>query len=443
MATGFGTGQRGSDMFESVSIGRFAGLDLTTVGRIHIVKDTSDSDWAEFTASFPKQHQRFRRYSTVAAALTATRTGTNDYVIVCPKYDGSTWEQTATLTMSKNMVHLIGLNGSRGQQAEIDFVGDFGLAITGTGMEVGNLKITGSGGSNTYAISMTAPAVDTWIHDCEIYADPANASAVYDITTAAVGRTTIQRCIIGHGGSISGWSHGAETCVDNASGGGVLQIEDCTFLHEAAAAGDQFIFLHSAGSAPVIVRNCTFHNFSTTVMSQAISGGRTNGCMVHDSSMFGAVSWGTAANVFVSPSEEGGIHRLESLDAVVGTTEAIFTVSGGLIEIVALWGEVETVIGATPGNLKIVAGATDICAATAIENDADGDYLWVTGDFSDVMTAIAAGEAIEGGGAAAETPIVVDSCSITANYSADPGSGKIRFHMLYRKLGGQATVVAA
>lgn len=77
--------------------------------------------------------------------------------------------------------------------------------------------------------------------------------------------------------------------------------------------------------------------------------------------------------------------------SIDGTSTSAFTVSSGMVLVTSIVGIVTTIIGgATNLNLTHTptgGGAGDICAATAIDNDAVGTIYTVTGVATDLVSA--------------------------------------------------------
>ena len=126
------------------------------------------------------------------------------------------------------------------------------------------------------------------------------------------------------------------------------------------------------------------------------------------------------------------------------TRQTIFTVVGGLIRIVALYGVVTTVIANTATNLLFSSTATGLSAVnlsatgTNIAAAAVGTVLSITGTLANAtvlsanQTHVAQATAVEVGPGVVE--VVTD---------ASPATGAIQYYMAYRAMGPGAYAVAA
>jgi len=120
------------------------------------------------------------------------------------------------------------------------------------------------------------------------------------------------------------------------------------------------------------------------------------------------------------------------------TTNTLFTVTGGLVRVTALVGQVTTVIGATATTLALgcgtpgVGGTLDtdgIGTATAITSQEVGTLitpLAASGLGGGLAVGSLAGSAVFESG-----PFVVNSATITATTSANAGGGVINWYLSY------------
>jgi len=132
------------------------------------------------------------------------------------------------------------------------------------------------------------------------------------------------------------------------------------------------------------------------------------------------------------------------------TTSTLFTVTGGLVAITSLVGQVTTAIGGTATNLSLGSGTpgvggtldTDgIGTATAITSAEVGTLLTVEAS-SGIAGALVVGS-LAGSGAFNARPFVVNSATITATTSANAGGGVINWYLSYVPLDSGAFVLAA
>ena len=143
-----------------------------------------------------------------------------------------------------------------------------------------------------------------------------------------------------------------------------------------------------------------------------------------------------------------------ALALVQNTLSPLYTVTGGLVLVRAVIGEVTTVIGANAITVKFQytksgGSAVDLCAATTITDDAVGTLYGITGVAADVASAQKVG--------GTEVPnvtwlnlfpssqgIVVPAGSLGILPSnADPDGGALKYRLWYVPLDDGAAVEAA
>lgn len=102
----------------------------------------------------------WRVHTTIQSALDATVTNRNDYVVVLP--DGSDYDLTATLTLTKNRVHLVapsgfGTHGFPTNSVRIDqtTAATAIFTVTGDCVEIGGFFLKGSLSGNMLVLSDT------------------------------------------------------------------------------------------------------------------------------------------------------------------------------------------------------------------------------------------------------------------------------------------------
>lgn len=148
---------------------------------------------------------------------------------------------------------------------------------------------------------------------------------------------------------------------------------------------------------------------------------------------------------YVSAANALGTRVEKSITAANGEVD-IFTVSGGIVLITAIVGEVTTAIGGTASNLKLTFDPTattgttvDICAAVAVTSDPVGTLYSPRLNLNN-------GNLIEGEtGAVVRTDghLYVQNGIITADFDADPVGGVIRWVCFFVPIDAGASVVAS
>lgn len=138
-----------------------------------------------------------------------------------------------------------------------------------------------------------------------------------------------------------------------------------------------------------------------------------------------------------------GIHRAKSAISIAGAnTKALFTVTGGRVAMMAIVGEVTTIISAGANATKLISTPTtgtavDLCAALDIVNDEVGCLYGITGLATDAMVGANAGAA-----PLPRNPVVVPIGTIGMNQAGNT-TGAIKWDLWYIPLDDDATVAAA
>lgn len=125
------------------------------------------------------------------------------------------------------------------------------------------------------------------------------------------------------------------------------------------------------------------------------------------------------------------------------TTTPYFTVSGGKVLILGIYGQVvTTAIEAGADSIKLISNPTvgadvDLCVALDIDADAVGTMYNITGTLTDAMVATTSG-AMKG----QALPIIVDAGTIDLNATASK-TGKTKWAIHYVAIDSGAAIVAA
>lgn len=157
-----------------------------------------------------------------------------------------------------------------------------------------------------------------------------------------------------------------------------------------------------------------------------------------------------------------GLYAVKSLTVVTNVLNPIFTVTGGLIQVEALVGEVTTAIPNTASlTIKLQAtpsggAAADLCAATGITNDAVGSLYSLSSAVATDLLSVQSVSAIGGTPVAASEvpsvtyapglfkPVILRAGSIgvlCSNHTVTPGV--IKWHIAYVPIEPNARVAAA
>lgn len=195
----------------------------------------------------------------------------------------------------------------------------------------------------------------------------------------------------------------------------------------------------------------------------------TNGSAVTDSavSVLGAIGANNSNNAFssasvVSDADGSVLERLEKLEANYlasgeksvqtttaalpqGTTLTLFTIAGGPIQIIEIFGVVTTNLPATANATKltcvnsVTTTATDLCSTLDITGKAAGTLFYITGTLANALNAAGAGVV------AGLTTIGprMPAGTIRVDCAGSMASGSVQWFLRYRPIGTGVTVTAA
>ena len=144
----------------------------------------------------------------------------------------------------------------------------------------------------------------------------------------------------------------------------------------------------------------------------------------------------------IAGSRSAGVAARATATLPQSTASAIFTVVGGLVEILYILGQVTTVIQTQANNTKLIANPTtgsdvDLCAVLDITADEVGTLYGITGIFGDAMVGANAGATVM-----PQRSIVVNSGTIDLSCSAS-STGSVKWRCEWRPIDDGAYVVAA
>lgn len=126
-----------------------------------------------------------------------------------------------------------------------------------------------------------------------------------------------------------------------------------------------------------------------------------------------------------------------------GVAEALFTITGGRIIVIALVGEVTVAVQNQLNNTRLVFDGTatgadqDLCAVLDIANHAVGELYTITGTVGDAMVS----DLLIGNGTLA-SPLTLSEGDIELNCAAS-NTGSVQWDLIFVALDSDALVVAA
>ena len=284
------------------------GLGIQTTGNVVFVEHPSDAD---FTTVREAVGGRSFLYDTIQKAIDSSkvRSGKNDFIIVCPRDNNSSWVASGTpagIVLNKHNVHLLGLGAGKSFGSASVIVEQPGTAGTSVG---GTLGDGGDGG----IVTINAGVSGLDLHDFKIEKTgiqwDAGTTGITGTPTGdiAVG-SAAKNITIRDGYILSGTglkasaSHGIDLQFNNTN----IRVFNVEFVANKDAAAGRFID-NSPGTAnnaiSLIVDRCKFYNTSGTAISSAVAGTMGVGlvAMIHESMAVGATQVGTAGSTFVAP----------------------------------------------------------------------------------------------------------------------------------------------
>lgn len=319
--SGQGKDARLQEQRELLTIGRIAGSQILSTGRIHYVKEADAVDRVDFQDLVDPT----RRSTDIQSAINKCRSGANDYVFLCPKSDGSAWTfaEGVSLAIDGRHIHLIGISANPLAKPEIAFspavtahaVQIGGSAASGDktiGIELANLLISASGVIAEHCIEIGVAAAagayveGTWLHDLLVknVATTAAKAEIEDFGQSL----TVQRSIIGS----STAAHPDDNYLQGTGAGatGPVTFEEVDFRHYAASTGDQHGTI-VAGCKGLTLRRCTFYNGNASNFAMGVAvaiadnaaGGL--GGFFEDCKAFGSDVLATAAKADFAPTGMG------------------------------------------------------------------------------------------------------------------------------------------
>ena len=125
-----------------------------------------------------------------------------------------------------------------------------------------------------------------------------------------------------------------------------------------------------------------------------------------------------------------------------GAASALFNIIGGQVQLLAIIGEITTVIETQANNAKLIANpttglSTDICADLNISADAVADLYSISGLFGDILIGIGAG-----GANFCQKPVILAIGTLDLDCSAS-NTGSVKWTVIYRPVDEGAHMTAA
>jgi len=292
-----------------------------TTGSVLFVKDPSDVDYEVIK----DQVGRDNLFDTIPAALAKTRSDMNDYVVVAPKKDGSPWDIGTALDIVNDRVHLVSLGYLQGLHGYQNTIRGFGSAaldtevvnVTGNGVEIAGFRFLGTHGTTddgTIQAVFKTTGSNTWLHDSVV--ETSAAAGASDGTVAHIGGSGFRADRVWFGNSVG---IGAVKVANNVAR---PSFNDCTFVIDAQAVGDQFLIAGTGASEYVLVENSKFINVELgTLVASVVTGSVTvdNPWLLANNTYVNVTQAGTDPTVWKAPATSGTAASVRDLGIAVGT----------------------------------------------------------------------------------------------------------------------------
>ena len=323
-------------------------------------------------------------------------------------------------------------------------------------------KLVAGGTTSLYCLSAAQTTAirglvfeDCWFNLNDVDGAGIMACQFNDATNAITG-LVMHRCRLVGGSATTNQAKYIEVGI-----GGIpdADISDCSFALESADGDCLGIDFLDPGASGKSYAHCIHDNrfigpsdggndavgvkFAAAMTDDEIVGLIANNTFVHCSHTpvtAGRMDDGIVNN---APKNEPTYTAVRATATLPQTTaHALFTITGGNVEILGLIGEVTTVIQALDNATKLTfnptgaGGSTDLCTALNITADAVGTFYSLTGDTTDPMH--------DG---------LWIAQSIKYPFSAGPGTidldcaasntGSVQWHVVYRRLEPAARIAAA
>ncbi len=295
---------------------------LLTTGSVLVVKDPSDVDYLVVKDAVGRDNF----FDDPQAALDKTRSDMNDYVLVAPKDANGIWDLGTALDIVNDRVHLISLGHTNALHGYSNTIRGFGSAaldsevvnVTGNGVEVAGFRFLGTHGTTAdgtidNVLNVTGSQFN--IHHSVVESNVAAGAS--DGTLVNVGANGFAA---NH--SWFGNTSGNQAAISVTGATTRHLFENCTFVMDAEAVGDEF-FLSAAGAGQYsIVRDSAFINLELgTLVASAITGSVAvdNPWLFMNNSYVNITDAGSDPTVFVSPSASGTIPKAYNPGHAIGT----------------------------------------------------------------------------------------------------------------------------
>lgn len=335
---------RNFNQYKIDPISEIRNAGIVTNGQVYWVSSVSDDQHTNRTDELGNQYVK----EGLQAAIDEVRTDNNDYVLVVPTDGGTVRSLGTAVDVNEDRVNIIGLGAKPSPHAYngLAFQGyvaatgiDTELVnITGAGVHMQGLKFLGTSGTAALG-TMTAmvrvgTAASGTPHDLTfVNMHVENTQAAADSGTAD---------IVNVSGDVAGgiqglyfkdswfgngnWAPEAVVQFDGTAGPTRFTIDNCTFVIDAQAVGDDFVNLGTGATGYGVIKNSTFINVEAgTLSASAVTGALLvdNPVLLRNNAYINVTQAGTDTEAFISPAFSGTAAAITDIGIGIGTAAII------------------------------------------------------------------------------------------------------------------------
>ena len=388
--------------------------------------------------------------AAIVLAQAATLADTGSYIFVRAGH-AETLSAADDVDMDTTGMKIIGLGvGENRPTVTLSANGEW--VIAADDCEIHNINFVG-GDATVHAIDVEANCENFWINNCRFWNTTPDTHEFIDAIDIAAGADNgrITNCIF------EGSAAAAVSCITNV-GADYTEISGCTMSGDYSTAcivdvttksiwlnihDNTLIQSDTAGGLNAVAAISLKADTSALIYDNTIVTGTTEALSIV--STIGLLSNNRINITAGSVLEPGKTYVREVIAGVAASTDDLFLVAGGPIEIISFFGLITTVIGGAPGDINIEIDATtatqdaDFSTAVTLTDALLGDTI--------TFATVTAGESVLVANANVNASLSPLSwfCPIGTIESAttSTGTGAITWYMTFRPLTAGVTVTPA
>lgn len=294
-------------------------LGIITSGDVYWVSSESDAQHRKRVNDLGRSVVK----NSLQAAVNATKSDNNDYVLVIPQDANAVWSIGTALDLNKDRVHMMGVGYTASKRSYTNTIRDsFGttpdtevLAVTGDGCEVAGLRFLGTvgthaGGTRTNGVAYVA-GHDFWTHDA-VFEDSSNIWGTPPVVRGGgtlANDARFDNCFFAVSGTGNVEAAANSALVIGGDGNKRWAFNNCEFSLPAGSTTETFFATGTGAKEITRLNQCFFRNVNGTAfaIASAIRGSVTanNPVLLSYCSAIGVTQMGTDPNVFKVPAMSG------------------------------------------------------------------------------------------------------------------------------------------